>query len=123
MRWPDVTRLAQLILLAAGPLLAFGANPSLAQQPAAQQTAAPAPTNDWSIESVTVTAQAKGPAYWRATKGQAEVWILGTVEPIPKDFGWNQNQLAKLLDGTRIVLLSPRATASLFQSAWFLLTE
>ncbi len=89
----------------------------------AQQSAVPPQSTDWSIESVTVTAQATGPAYWHAQKGQAEVWILGVVEFLPKDFAWNRNHLTKLLDGTRVVLLPPRATASLFDAGWFLLTK
>jgi uncharacterized protein YbaP (TraB family) len=100
--------------LLAGALLAVGT--ASAQQPAPQ-------ANDWSVESVTVTAQAKGPAYWHATKGQAEVWILGTVEILPKDFVWNQTYFTKLLEGTRLVLLPPRASASLFDAGWFLLTK
>ena len=102
------------------PWLLFGA--LLAIGPASAQQSAP-PSNDWSVESVTVTAQAKGPAYWHATRGQSEVWILGVVEVLPKDFVWNQNRLGKLLDGTRLVLLPPRATASLFDAGWFLLTK
>jgi uncharacterized protein YbaP (TraB family) len=98
------------------PLLALLQAAPFAQQPPPQAT-------DWSVEEVTVTAQAAGPAYWHVQKGAAEVWILGIVEVLPKDFGWNQNHLSKLLDGTRLVLLPPRATASLFEGAWFLLTK
>ncbi len=87
-----------------------------AQQP-------PSQIPDWSIEQVTVTAQAAGPAYWHAQKGAAEVWILGTVAVLPKDFVWNQTHLGHLLDGARLVLLPPRATASLFDAGWFLLTK
>ena len=89
----------------------------------AQQPPVPPQIPDWSIEQVTVTAQAVGPAYWHAQKGAAEVWILGIVDSLPKDFAWNQNHLGKLLDGTRLVLLPPRATASLFDAGWFLLTK
>jgi uncharacterized protein YbaP (TraB family) len=112
MRWRDMLRRTPSLIVAA--VLAAGS--ALAQQAAPQ-------TNDWSIESVTVTAQAKGPAYWHATKGQSEVWILGTVEVLPKDFVWNQTHFTKLLEGTRLVLLPPRASASLFDAGWFLLTK
>ncbi|MGD0142341.1 MAG: TraB/GumN family protein [Rhizomicrobium sp.] len=116
MRWRDVMRAVCLFLLSIAPLSTLTATASFAQAPPPQST-------DWSVEEVTVTAQSTGPAYWHATRGQSEVWILGVVDPIPKDFVWNQNHLAKLLDGTRLVLLPPRASATLFQSAWFLLTE
>ena len=103
-------------LLLAAPLLFGMESASPAQQP-------PPPSTDWSVEEVTVTAQSSGPAYWHAQKGAAEVWILGVVEALPKGYAWNQTHLGKLLDGTRLVLLPPRATASLFDAGWFLLTK
>jgi hypothetical protein len=114
MRWHDMTRCTPLLIV--GAFLAIGSA-------SAQQPAPPNPADDWSIETVTVTAQAKGPAYWHATKGQSEVWILGIVGILPKDFVWNQTHFSKLLDGTRLVLLPPRASASLFDAGWFLLTK
>jgi uncharacterized protein YbaP (TraB family) len=118
MRWHDMMRRAASLV--AGALLATGS--ALAQQ-SVPQSMPQVPTNDWSIESVTVTAQAKGPAYWHATKGPSEVWILGIVEVLPKDFAWNQTRFTKLLEGKRLVLLPPRASASLFDAGWFLLTK
>src|ERR1700733_1142382 len=89
----------------------------------AQAASPPVPSNDWSIETITVTAQSTGPAYWHARKGQAEVWILGVVMPVPKDYQWNESRLIKLIGGARAVLLPPRAETNLFQAPWFLLTK
>ena len=115
-RWPDVRQRASARIAA----LLLAVATASAQ---AQQAVAPAQSPDWSVEQVTVTAQAAGPAYWHAQKGEADVWILATVQYLPKDFAWNRNHLAKLLDGTRVVLVPPRASASLFDAGWFLLTK
>jgi hypothetical protein len=76
---------------------------------------------EWTeIESVTVKAK-PGPAVWRLTRGASEVWILGTVGPLPREMDWNRDAVADLLDGARAVLLPPRADFNLVDIAWFLL--
>ncbi|HSS14164.1 MAG TPA: hypothetical protein VLL04_09740, partial [Rhizomicrobium sp.] len=74
----------------------------------AQPETAKAPEEWAEIESVTVKGE-PGPAVWRLTRGASEVWILGTVGPLPRDMEWNRPTVADLLDGTRAVLLPPRA--------------
>jgi len=82
------------------------------------------PTADWaSIETVVVTAQSEGPALWHIKKGDSEIWILGTVGPMPKVFAWNSAHVAELIKGARAVLTPPTATAGLFETSWFLLTH
>ena len=102
--------------IAAASFLFFGVS-SLA----ADQTP---PITDWSnIETVVVTAQAPGPAFWRLSKGDSEIWILGTLGPMPEKLAWNTNHLAQLIDGAHEVLLPPKASAGFFDLAWFLLTN
>src|SRR6185295_14779408 len=81
------------------------------------------PITDWSnIETVIVTATPPGPALWHVVRGDSEVWILGTVQPMPKGLKWNSSEIAALLQGAHALLLPPRAQVSLFEGAWFLLT-
>jgi hypothetical protein len=75
------------------------------------------------IETVTVTADARAPAIWHATKGGADVAILGIVQPLPDDFAWNTKPLEAILDGARLVLLPPRIEPGIFSGAWFYLTS
>jgi len=89
----------------------------------AQTTPTPAEPNDWSVETVTVTARSSGPAVWHVTKAGADVAILGIVDPIPENFTWNTAPLAALLDGSSLLLLPPRAEANIFNGLWFLLTR
>ncbi len=82
-----------------------------------------APISDWSnIETVIVTARSPGPALWHVVRGNSEVWILGTVQPMPKDLQWNSGEIRGLLHGANALLLPPRARVGLFEGAWFLMT-
>jgi hypothetical protein len=108
-------------VMSIGGLALSGFLTLIAPQSIAQERSPQA--NDWSVESITVTAQSKGPAYWHATNGKSEVWIIGIVMPIPEDFQWNTSRLSELMKGAHSVLLPPRAAVGLFESGWFLLTK
>ena len=103
------------IAIAAASFLLFNASSLAADQ-------AP-PVTDWSIETVVVTAQAPGPAIWHLSKGDSEIWILGTLGPIPEGFTWNHARLETLIDGAKEVLMPPEASANFFDMSWFLLTN
>jgi hypothetical protein len=76
---------------------------------------------EWSeIETVTVRAQ-PGPALWHLTRGNAEVWVLGQVWPMPKGLTWNADVLGEVMDGAREVLHPPRPSINFVDVAWFLL--
>ncbi len=81
------------------------------------------PQQNWGAPEI-VEVQAKpGPAVWHLTRGDSEVWILGTVGAMPDGFKWNKDYLAELLDGARAILMPPRPSVGLFEGAWFLLTN
>src|SRR6185312_15868712 len=78
---------------------------------------------DWArIETVEVQAP-PGPAMWHVTRGDSEVWILGTVGAMPSDLAWNRQALAELIEGARTVLMPPRASIGILEGAWLLLTN
>jgi uncharacterized protein YbaP (TraB family) len=87
------------------------------------QQAAPPPVSDWSIETVIVTARQPGPAFWHIKRGNSEVFILGTLGPLPKDLKWETGSLDRIISGARVVLLPPRGQVGLFEGAWFLITQ
>jgi TraB/PrgY/gumN family len=78
---------------------------------------------DWATETIVVGAHRHGPLFWRISRGDAEVWILAIVGPMPEDLAWDHSELAALLDGAKRVLLQPRAEIGMFEGAWFLLTQ
>jgi uncharacterized protein YbaP (TraB family) len=82
------------------------------------------PVSDWvPDETVVVSVQAAGPAFWHIKKGDAEIWILGTVSPMPKGMAWNSAHLGEIINGARAVLTPPTATSGFFETSWFLLTH
>lgn len=93
---------------------------------AAGQSAPDAPpVQDWSnnIETVTVTGVRPGPALWHIAANGSDVWILGTVEPMPKGLDWNSDALKTILDGAKQAYLPPELSAGFFEMSWFLLTD
>ena len=79
------------------------------------------PTPQWTeIESVEVKG-APGPALWHLTRGGSEVWLLGTVGLMPSGMDWNKQYLSDLLQGSRAILMPPKADVGLVDVAWFLL--
>ena len=81
----------------------------------------PAPQPDWAnIETVTVKGE-PGPAVWHLTRGNSEVWLLGTIGTMPKGLDWNRQYLSELFDGAHAILMPPKADVGLADIAWFLI--
>lgn len=82
------------------------------------------PVTDWAPnETIVVSAQAEGPAFWHVKKGDSEIYILGTVSPMPKGLAWNSAHLNDIIKGARAVLTPPTASSGFFETSWFLLTH
>ena len=86
--------------------------------PAPAQTPAPEVLQ---FEEVSVTADSRGPAIWRVTRGNAEVWILPTVGLMPEDLQWNKASLQKIITGAKQVMLPPQPDLNLIDIGWFYL--
>jgi len=89
----------------------------------ARADTAPPPVQDWSIETVVVTAKKPGPAFWHVVSGKSEVWILGTLGPVPEDLNWDTGRLEYLLQGAKVLLLPPRGQVGPLEGIWFLITS
>jgi len=82
----------------------------------------PPPTTDWAPnETVVVTAQGAGPAFWHIKKGESEIYILATIADIPAGMTFEEDHLVEVLKGARVVLLPPKASSGFVSTAWFLL--
>jgi hypothetical protein len=106
-------RLGKIIALS-GALLSIAA-PARTQENQGQE--------NWGTPEVVEVQARAGPAVWHLTRGESEVWILGTVGAMPDGLKWNKDYLAQLLDGARAILMPPRPSIGLFEGAWFLLTN
>lgn len=76
--------------------------PNLSQ--AAPEAASPA-TDDSLIEELVVTARYPGPAFWRVSDSDSEIWILAVPAPTPTDLAWDKRQLEKVIKGANAVVL------------------
>lgn len=77
---------------------------------------------DWSksMETVVVTARQGEPLMWRVTKGGSTVYLLGIVQPLPKELEWNDAGVRAALKGARQLLLPPKASVGIVEGLWYL---
>jgi uncharacterized protein YbaP (TraB family) len=105
-------RISALTMLAA--LLVGGLAPRLSR--AAE---APAPVMD----EVVVTGERAGPGLWHVHRGTAQLWIMGTVTPLPKNMTWRSKQIEDVLDTTNQVLVRKPYEIGIARALWLLLTQ
>ncbi len=72
------------------------------------------------IEELVVTYHPAGPAMWRASIGDSEVIILGSVTPIHHQQKWDDRRVRRALDGAKLLLTPVEAKAGLGGVAAFL---
>ncbi len=101
------------VIIAAG-LLAAGLLPG-----ACRADQAPPPVMD----ELVVTGERTGPGMWRVHRGAAQVWILGSMSPLPKAITWRSRQVEQVLGGTSQVLVQKPFEIGIARILWLLLTE
>lgn len=75
------------------------------------------------LEEVTVTGERAGPGLWHVSHGAAQLWIFGTVSPLPKDMTWRSKQLESLLDHTDQVLVAKQVEIGVARALWLMVTQ
>ncbi len=105
---------ARTLLLIAGSLLAgsWAAAPSRAVEPLPQQ-----------LDEVVVTGERPGPGMWHVHRGSAQLWILGSISPLPKGITWRSTQVEQLLGSTSQVLVPKPLEIGIVRILWLLITE
>ena len=69
--------------------------------------AAPATSADEPLDEVVVVGRYPGPPLWRVSNGANELWIFGTLSPIPKDMTWDSANVERVLGEAESLLLPP----------------
>jgi uncharacterized protein YbaP (TraB family) len=72
---------------------------------AASEALAPTRT----LDTVVVSGKQPGPGFWRVSKDGRELWLLGTVSPLPKRMQWSTDEVEAAIAQSQAVLLPPRA--------------
>jgi uncharacterized protein YbaP (TraB family) len=75
------------------------------------------------LDEVVVTGERTGPGLWHVHHGNAQVWILGSMSPLPKGITWRSNQVEQILDGTHEVLVQKPLEIGIARILWLLITE
>ena len=89
---------------------------SLAAAPAPPPLAEP----EWTADALTVTAR-KGPALWRISKGEDEVWVMGSIAPLARN-DWDASVVEQAISRAHIVYTPPSASVGLLAAAGVFLT-
>ena len=106
-------RTATAVLMGAGLLSCLsGPAASLGDTPAAQV-----------LDEVVVTSDRTGPGMWHVHHGNSQVWILGSMSPLPKDITWRSKQVDQVLTGTNEVLIQKPFEIGIARILWLLITE
>jgi uncharacterized protein YbaP (TraB family) len=110
------------LAIALAMVMAAFAGSAHAQEPAA--SAPPAPGEAPSpVEEVVVTGERSGPGLWHVYRGSSQLWLFGTVSPLPKDMTWRSKQLESVLDGTDQLLVAKLVDISAPRALWLMVTQ
>jgi hypothetical protein len=60
------------------------------------------------LDEVLVTGERPGPGMWRISKGGHDLWVLATLEPLPKDMVWRSQAVEERIALSQVVLPPPK---------------
>jgi uncharacterized protein YbaP (TraB family) len=83
----------------------------------------PAQSPDQPLQEIVVVGERAGPGLWRVHRGAANVWILGTVSPLPKDMTWQSAQVERVIGDCREVLVAKPFSLGVARALWLLFTQ
>jgi uncharacterized protein YbaP (TraB family) len=75
------------------------------------------------LDELIVTGEHTGPGMWHVHRGTANLWILGSMSPLPKGITWRSKQLEQLLDSTHQVLVPKPFELGIVRVLWLLVTQ
>jgi uncharacterized protein YbaP (TraB family) len=75
------------------------------------------------LDEVVVTGERAGPGMWRVHRGAANVWILGSISPLPRDITWRSKQTERVLESTSQVLVQKPLEISVPRILWIMLFD
>lgn len=86
-------------------------------------SAATAASPDDSMPELVVTGERAGPGLWHVQRGSAQLWILGTVAPLPKDMTWRSRQVERILGDSTAVLVAKPFQVGIVRLLWLMVTK
>jgi uncharacterized protein YbaP (TraB family) len=75
------------------------------------------------LQELIVTGERAGPGLWHVYRGPAQLWIFGTVSPLPTDMTWRSKQLEAILDHTDQLLAAKPFEIGVARALWLIVTQ
>ena len=75
------------------------------------------------LDEMVVTGERTGPGMWHVHGGAGQLWILGSMSPLPKGITWRSTQVEQVLGGTNHVLIQKPFEIGIVRILWLLITE
>jgi uncharacterized protein YbaP (TraB family) len=75
------------------------------------------------LDELVVTGERTGPGLWHVHRGTAQMWVLGSITPLPKGITWRATQVEKILASTDRVLVPKPLEIGIVRILWLLVTE
>jgi uncharacterized protein YbaP (TraB family) len=75
------------------------------------------------LDELVVTAERAGPGMWHVHRGDANVWLLGSLSPLPRDITWRSKQVESVLESTSQVLVQKPIEISVPRILWMLIAD
>lgn len=75
------------------------------------------------VDEIVVTAERAGPGMWHVHHGDANVWLLGSISPLPRDITWRSKQVESVLESTSQVLVQKPIEISVPRILWMLIAD
>jgi uncharacterized protein YbaP (TraB family) len=101
-------------------LLIIGASLLAASGPRAIAAGAEPPAQ---LAELVVTGDRTGPGLWHVHRGAAQMWVLGSLSPLPKGITWRATEVEKVLGSTDRVLVPKPLEIGIVRILWLLVTE
>ena len=101
-------------------LLIIGAGLLAGSWPSAVAAGAEPPAQ---LDELVVTGERTGPGLWHVHRGAAQMWVLGSLSPLPKGITWRATEVEKVLASTDRVLVPKPLEIGIVRILWLLVTE
>src|SRR5450432_2904772 len=75
------------------------------------------------LEEIVVTAERAGPGMWHVHRDSANVWLLGSISPLPRDITWRSKQVESVLESASQVLVQKPIEISVPRILWMLIAD
>ena len=76
-----------------------------------------------SLDEVTVTGERAGPGLWHLRRGDAQLWILGALSPLPKNITWKSTEVERVVATANAVVIGKPLEVGIVRAMWIFLTH